>query len=142
MLAAIMTVLHLIPGLSSLATAWLTAAYNAKVAITTAQIGGDGAVATSMVNAAAVAEQTRVQGLQVVASSKVLMFLFVGFAFPWVFYEAKVVIWDTCLGWGSTPAIHGVVIDWATTIISCIFGSATIMHAGEMYFNRPRATST
>jgi hypothetical protein len=139
MLGIIMTVLHLIPGLSGLATSWLTAAYNARVAITTAQIGGDVEVATTMVNASAVVEHERVAGLQVVASSKVLMFLFVGFAFPWVFYETKVVIWDTCLGWGSTPAIHGAVIDWATTIISCIFGSATVMHAGEMYFNRPIA---
>ena len=139
MLAAIMTVLHLIPGLSSLATAWLTAAYNAKVAITTAQIGGDVAVATSMVNAAAVESQARTGFWQVASSSKMMMFLIYGFSAPWIFYEAKVVVWDTCLGWGSTPAIHGDVINWASTIIACLFGSGTIIHAGQLYFNRPEA---
>lgn len=136
MLAAAMTILHLIPGLSGLATAWLTAAYNAKVAITTAQIGGDVSVATTMVNAAAVAEQTRVKGLQVIAGSWVLSFLTLGFAVPFMWYEAKVVIWDTCLGWGSTVAIHGAVIDWGGTIIACLFGSGTILTTGHMYFNR------
>jgi hypothetical protein len=136
MLAVVMTVLHLIPGLSSLATGWLTAAYNAKVAITTAQIGGDVTVATAIVNASAVSDQTRVKGLQVIAGSWVLSFLTLGFACPWIFYEAKVVVWDTCLGLGSTPAIHGAVIDWATTIITCLFGSGTVLTAGHMYFNR------
>jgi len=139
MLAFSMTVLHLIPGLSSLATSWLTAAYNARVAITTAQIGGDVAVATTMVNAAAVAEQARVGFWRVAASSRMMMFLIYGFSAPWIFYETKVVVWDTCLGWGSTPAIHGAVIGWATTIIACLFGSGTIIHAGQMYFNRPEA---
>lgn len=140
MLGALMTVLHLIPGLSSLATAWLTAAYNAKVAITTAQIGGDVTVATTMVNAAAIEDQTRVKGLQVIAGSWVLSFLTIGFAVPFMWYEAKVVIWDTCLGWGTTPAVHGAVIDWGSTIIMCLFGSGSILTAGHMYFNRKVAT--
>ena len=139
MLGVFMTVLHLIPGLSSLATAWLTAAYSAKVAITTAQIGGDVAVATSMVNAAAVEQQARVGFWQVASSSNLMMFLIYGFSFPWIFYETKVVVWDTCLGWGSTPAVHGDVMGWATTIIACLFGSGTIMHAGSLYFHRPEA---
>jgi len=138
MLGLLMTVLHLIPGLSGLATAWLTAAYNAKVAITTAQIGGDVSVATTMVNAAAISDQTRVGFWKVAASSNMMMFLIYGFSFPWIFYEAKVVVWDTCLGLGSTPAIHGDVIGWAGTIIACLFGSGTIVHAGELYFNRPQ----
>jgi hypothetical protein len=136
MLGVIMTVLHLIPGLSTLATGWITAAYNAKVAITTAQIGGDVTVATAMVNASAVAENARVRGLQVIGGSWILSFLTLGFALPWVGYEAKVVVWDTMLGWGSTPAIHGDVAGWATTIITCLFGSGTVLSAGHMYFNR------
>lgn len=136
MIAMIMTVLHLIPGLSGLATAWVTAAYNAKVAVTTAEIGGDVAVATTMVNAAAVAEHARVSALQVISGSKVLSVLILGFGSPWIVYEAKVVVWDNVLGWGSTPPIHGDVATWATTIITCLFGSGTIMHVGQMYFNR------
>lgn len=136
MLGVIMTILHLIPGLSTLATGWVTAAYNAKVAITTARIGGDVTMATTMVNAAAVAEGARVRGLQAIAGSKALLFLTLGFALPWVAYEAKVVMWDTMLGWGSTPAIHGAVGDWATTIITCLFGSNTILATGHLFFNR------
>lgn len=136
MLAAFMAILNMIPGLSGLASSWLSAAYNAKVAITTAKIGGDVATATAMVNAAAVAETARVGALNVIAGSKVLLFLTVGFALPFMVYEAKVVIWDTCLGWGVTPAIRGAVIDWGGTIIACLFGSNTILAAGHMYFNR------
>lgn len=136
MLGVIMTILHLIPGLSTLATGWVTAAYNAKVAITTARIGGDVTMATTMVNAAAVAEGARVRGLQAIAGSKALLFLTLGFALPWVAYEAKVVVWDTMLGWGVTNPIHGAVGDWATTIIACLFGSNTILATGHMFFNR------
>jgi hypothetical protein len=136
MLGIIMTVLHLIPGLSTLATGWVTAAYNAKVAITTAQIGGDVTVASAMVNAAAVSEATRVKGLQVIAGSWILSFLTLGFALPFMVYEAKVVVWDTVLGWGVTNPVHGAVIDWGSTIIACLFGSSTVLTAGHMYFNR------
>jgi len=136
MLGVVMTVLHLIPGLSTLATGWVAAAYNAKVAITTARIGGDVTMATTMVNAEAVAEHARIAGLQVIAGSKALLFLTLAFSLPWAAYEAKVVVWDTMLGWGSTPAIHGDVADWAKTIIACLFGSNTILATGHMFFNR------
>lgn len=136
MLAVIMTVLNLIPGLSSLAQAWVSASYNAKVAILQAKIGGDVAVTQAMLQAQAVSEQARVGALQAIASSKVLSFLIFGFASPWIIYEAKVVVWDNVLGWGSTPAIHGDVGSWATTIIACLFGSGTIAHLGNMYFQR------
>jgi hypothetical protein len=136
MLALVMTFLHLIPGLSGIATAWVNASYNAKVAILQAKIGGDVSVTQSMLTAQAVAEQSRVGALQAIASSKVLSFLIFGFSTPWIIYEAKVVVWDNVLGWGSTPAIHGDVGSWATTIIACLFGSGTIAHIGSMYFNR------
>jgi hypothetical protein len=138
MIAIVMTVLHLIPGLSTLATGWLTAAYNAKVAMTTARIGGDVTVGTALVNAAAVAEQSRVKALQVIGSSWVLSFLVVGFAVPWIIHEWKVVVWDTDLGWGTTTPVKGDVAEWAKTIIGCLFGSGTVMAAGHMYFNRDK----
>jgi hypothetical protein len=136
MLGIVMTVLHLIPGLSGLAQTWVNASYNAKVSILQARIGGDVSVVQSMLTAQAVAEQARVGALQAIASSRVLSFLIFGFATPWIVYEAKVVVWDNVLGWGSTPAIHGDVGSWATTIIACLFGSGTIAHIGSMYFNR------
>lgn len=136
MLGVIMTVLQLIPGLSGLAQAWVTASYNAKVAILQAKIGGDVSVTQSLLTAQAVAEQSRVGALQAIASSKVLSFLIFGFSTPWIIYEAKVVVWDNVLGLGSTPVIGGEVGSWATTIIACLFGSGTIAHIGSMYFNR------
>lgn len=136
MLALVMTVLHLIPGLSSLAQAWVSASYNAKVSILQAKIGGDVAVTQAMLQAQAIAEQSRVGALQAIAASKVLSFLTFGFATPWIIYEAKVVVWDNVLQLGSTPAIRGDVASWATVIITCLFGSGTIAHLGSMYFQR------
>ncbi len=138
MLAIIMTVLNLIPGLSSLATGWVTAAYNSKVAITTARIGGDTSVATAMVHAQAVAEDARVKGLQVISGSKALLFLTVGFALPYMLYEWQCVVYDKLWmhGTTATDALGGDLSSWAATIIGCLFGSNTLLAVGHMYFNR------
>lgn len=138
MLGIVMTVLHLIPGLSTLATGWVTAAYNAKVAITTARIGGDTTVAASMVNAAAVAENARVAALKVIAGSKALLFLTVGFALPYMLYEWQCVVYDKLWmhGTTATDALSGDLSSWAATIIGCLFGSNTLLAVGHMYFNR------
>lgn len=46
------------------------------------------------------------------------------------FYFAKVVVWDSCLGLGSTPVIHGAVGDWMGIIITSTFGVGTAGVAG------------
>lgn len=43
-------------------------------------------------------------------------------------YEAKVVVWDTMLGWGSTPAIHGEVALWMNLVVSYYFGQRTFQN--------------
>lgn len=43
-----------------------------------------------------------------------------------VMYVGKVVIWDTMLGWGSTPAIHGDVATWMSVIISFFMGGQIV----------------
>jgi hypothetical protein len=48
------------------------------------------------------------------------------FAYCVVFYFAKVIVWDTVLGLGSTPAIHGDVATWMGVIITAYFGGRTI----------------
>lgn len=137
MLSAIMGILGAIPGLSSLITFVVGKVYDAKVAIKTAQIGGDVAVATTMVNADIVAQQTRVQGLAVIAGSKVLLLIVIGFATPLIVYEWKVIVWDIVFGWGSTSSIRDPLIQsWTTTIIGCLFGSSTALTVGHMFFNR------
>jgi len=138
MLETIMGVLGVIPGLSTLITFVVGKIYDAKIQLTTARIGGDVNVATSLVNAAVIGDQTRVAGLQVLASSKVMLAIVAGFALPWIIYEWKVVVWDNVLNLGSTAPIRGNVGEWAGTIITCIFGSGTIMSVGHMYFHRDK----
>lgn len=133
-----MAILGLIPGLSSLATAITTAYFNSKVQITTAKIGGDTAVARGLLVAAAQSEATSVDRLKVIGGSWILSFLLVGFALPWIIYEWRVIVYDNVwmVGATSTPAIGGEVASWAPIIISCLFGSGTVLTAGHMYFNR------
>lgn len=131
-----MTLIGLIPGLTTLFTKFAELRYNAQVAVTQARVGGDRDVAVSLVNAAAAREHERTSALTVIAGSTLLTFLLVAFAAPLVIFEWKVVVWDIVLGWGSTDAIRGQVADWANTIIAAIFGSASIMALGQMWFNR------
>lgn len=133
-----MAILGMIPGLSTLITSVTSAYFNSKVQITTAKIGGDTAVAKSLLVAAAQSEATGVDRLRVIGSSWVLSFLVVGFALPWILYEWRVVVYDNVwmVGATATPAIGGDVASWATTIIACLFGSGTVLTAGHMYFNR------
>ncbi len=44
------------------------------------------------------------------------------FAYTILFYFGKVLIWDQCFGWGSTPEIHGVTANWAGVIMMFYFG--------------------
>jgi hypothetical protein len=43
-------------------------------------------------------------------------------AYIFVLYIAKVVVWDTMLGLGSTPAIKGNVGEWMALIAAFLFG--------------------
>lgn len=136
MLAGILAVLNMIPGISSIITTLTTAFFNSKVELASARLGADTAVATTLITGVVQADATRVKGLQVIGSSWVLSFLVVGFAVPWICYEWKIVIWDTMLEWGTTAPIRGAVADWATVIISCLFGSGSVITVGHMFFNR------
>lgn len=136
MLSAIMSFLGIIPGLTKFFSFAIGKMFDAQVAIKTAQIGGDVAVATSMVTAEVQAASVRNQTLSTIAGSKVLSFLLVGFSLPWMIDEWKVVVWDTVLKWGTTSPINGEVGSWGHTIIICLFGSATSLTVGHMYFNR------
>lgn len=139
MLAAILGFLNLVPGLGKVAQAITASVYDAKVKITQARIGGDRDVAVSIVTAAAT---TQSSFYAAVAQSKILAFIVLGFALPWIAYNAKVVFVDNvwCVLWGivdcSTPAIKGQVGEWGHIIILSIFGSGTTLALGNMWFNR------
>lgn len=142
MITAILAFFQAIPAITGGITAFSQAYFNAKVAITTARIGGDVDVAKQLVTGVVAEGQTRVEFLKTVSQSKFLMFLVGGFATPWILYEWKVVVWDkiVCkwiLGeFGFTPPVTGTVGDWAGVIIAGIFGTGGVMALGQMYFNR------
>jgi hypothetical protein len=51
-------------------------------------------------------------------------------------FVAKVVIWDTVLGWGSTPPLRGMVADWGGAVMVCYFGGRTIEKVARIF--RPK----
>src|ERR1039457_6294638 len=44
------------------------------------------------------------------------------FAFAFIIYVWKVVVWDRVLGLGSTPALAGDVAQWAMIVLTAYFG--------------------
>ena len=140
MITAILAFFQAIPAITGGITAFTTAYYDAKVV--TARVGGDVSVAKQLVTGVVAEGQVRVEFLRVVSQSKFLMFLVGGFAFPWMFYQAKVVMWDKIickwvLGvYGFTPPVDGTVGEWAPIIIGGIFGTGSVMAVGQMFFNR------
>ncbi len=131
-----MTLIGLIPGLTSLFSKFAELRYNAQVAITQARVGGDRDVAVQLVQATISREHEATSRLAIIAGSQLLTLLVVAFAAPLIIFIWKVVVWDIVLGWGSTDAIRGQVADWANTIIAAIFGTTGAVAIGHMWFNR------
>jgi len=142
MISAVLAFFTALPSIVHGFEAFTKAHYDAKVKITTARIGGDVDVAKQMVTGVVAEGQTRVEFLRVVSQSKFLMFLVGGFAFPWMVYQGKVVLWDKImckwfLGvYGFTPPVEGTVGEWAGVIIAGIFGTGGVMALGQVFFNR------
>lgn len=128
--------LSLIPGLSTLVQSIVTAVFNAKVQITQARIGGDRDVAVQLVRAAEAQAHEDTAKLGIIAGNKLLTLLLIAFAVPLVWFEWKVIVWDTILQLGTTEAVRGQVADWGNTIIYFLFGSPTVVALGKMWFTR------
>lgn len=142
MLTAILAFFQAIPAITGGINNFVSKYYDAKVQITTARVGGDVSVAKQLVTGVVAEGQVRVEFLKAVSQSKFLMCLVGGFAFPWMFYQAKVVMWDkiVCMwvmgSYGFTPPVEGTVGSWAGVIIAGIFGTGSVMAVGQMFFNR------
>jgi|SRR6185295_5230174 len=56
----------------------------------------------------------------------------------WAFalYIAKVVVIDSALGWGTTPALKGMIAEWGGTVICFWFGGRTLEKVARIF--RPR----
>jgi len=131
-----LSLLSLIPGLSTLIQSIVTAFFNAKVQITQAKIGGDRDVAVQIVQAAVQQEHENTARLSIIAGNKLLTIMIIAFALPLLVFEYKVIIIDKVLGLGTTDPLTGQVADWATTIISFLFGAPTVLSLGKMWFAR------
>jgi hypothetical protein len=140
MVAAILAVLNMIPGLSNLITSLTAAYFNSKVKLTAARLGADTTVATALLTAAMQSEVSSVDRLKVISGSWVLSFLTVGFSLPYMIYEWQCVVYDKILMHGTTTTdpLGGDISSWSITIIGCLFGSGTVLTAGHMYFNRSK----
>ena len=136
MLSGFLAILGAIPGLGSIIESVVSAITQSKIAIVSAKLGADTTVAEKIIQDAEQEAIERRASLSVVAGSRVLSWLVFLFAMPVAAYEWKVIIWDSMLGWGSTPAIHGDVAQWMGLQISFLFGAPTALTLGAMWFNR------
>ena len=133
MIAFALSLLHLIPGFTALAQFVVGKVYDSRVAMYQARWGVTQAVAVAAIQAEATTNQAKIGWIQAVAASPVLSFVVVGFAFPFIFYLNKTIVWDLCLGLGSTPMLkYELLTNWGGVIIGGIFltsGGVGIAHA-------------
>lgn len=47
-------------------------------------------------------------------------------ALPFIIWTWKVVVWDLCLGLGSTPELHGVAAQLVVVVSTAYFGGRTL----------------
>lgn len=62
--------------------------------------------------------------------------LMFGFGLVALMYFGKCVVWDTMLGWGTTPAIRGITSETFGTIVQWLFGSGTVLSVSRMLATR------
>lgn len=134
-----LTLLGLIPGLSTAAQFIVGKVFDSKVSMVQARIGGDRDVAVALVKASETAAHEETSRLGIIASNKLLTFLLIAAAIPLIGFEWKVIVWDKILGWGSTDPITGQVADWGNTVWYFLFGSPTAMGIAKLWFSRDKS---
>lgn len=138
-ITAILAFFQAIPSLVHGVEAFTKSYYDSKVKMYAARIGGDVEAAKAMLLAEVQNNQAKVGWLSVIASSPILSFVVVGFAFPFIFYLNKVIVYDICLGLGSTPALkYDLLTNWGGIIISGIFITSTGVGAVQAWVNKPK----
>ena len=55
------------------------------------------------------------------------------FAYVALAYFAKIIIWDTMFGLGSTPALHGWADTTLTLIVGALFGKRTFENVARIF---------
>lgn len=141
-MSLIMTVLGMIPGLSSLIQFVVGKYMDSKVAMYQTRWGVTKDVAIAAINEEAENNKTKVNWLNAVANSRFLQVIVGGFAGPWIIYGWKVIVWDNIVHkffwgvYGFTPAIGGEVGTWAGVILGGIFVTTTGMNITHALINR------
>jgi hypothetical protein len=136
MLKLIGILLGLIPGLEGLASTFLTKAFDAKVKIVQAKTGADRDVAVEIVKKAAIDSHEATERFKAIAGSWTLFLIVLMFGGPYAAFIWKGVLWDTILGLGTTPPLKGDLSNWGSIVITGLFGSASAITLGSMWFNR------
>jgi hypothetical protein len=155
MISVILAFFTAIPSITGGVTAFTQAFYNAKVQIIQAKIGGDTEVTKAVVNQAAVEAHESNVRLSTIAGNKILLWVFALYLIPPGIYRAKIYLIDKLVGPGSFNFLWLWPISWEGmtdplgagdvaasdhVIISFMFGSATALAIGHMWFSRPGAS--
>lgn len=144
-MTAILTLLNLIPGVSSLIQFVTGKWLDSKVAMYQTRMGVTKEVAITAIQAEIENNRTKVPWLQAVAASGFLQFIVGGFAGPWIIYGWKVIVWDNIVHhffwgvYGYTPPIAGLVADWAGIILGGIFVTSTGVGITQAVLNRTKS---
>ena len=58
------------------------------------------------------------------------------FAFAFIVYVWKVVVWDIVLGLGSTPPLSGQIAQWAMIVLTAYFGGRSLEKVARILARR------
>src|SRR5690349_12346090 len=131
MLSGILALINMLPGISQAVQFVVGKYYDSKVQITMSKLQCDRDKAVAYLNTISQMDANRVNFLQTIAHSPILLLIVAGFAFPFIFYINKVIVWDICLGLGSTAVIKDAnTVAWGNTILYGIFGTSGAMVVG------------
>jgi hypothetical protein len=131
MIGIALTVLRMIPGIGALISTITTKWMDTKAQMYAEKMGVTKVVATEILRAEIVNNQTKVGWLHAVAGSRFLQFIVGGFALPLIVHMNKAYVWDNVIhpifwaGYGFTPPMSGYIMEWGGVIIGGIFVTAT-----------------
>lgn len=129
---SIIAFIQAIPAITGGVNNFINKYYDSKVQLTVARLGCTTDVAKALVSGVVEEGKVRVSFLHEVAQSPYLMVLISAFAAPVALYNGKVIVWDTMLGWGTTPAIHGDVATYMNIVVTGIFGVSSVKGIAEI----------
>lgn len=141
MITVILSFLTALPSILNGVNSFASKYFDTKAQMTAARLGADVAVVKAAMTAEGIEQQARVAGLAVIAGSKVLLLITLGFALPLIIYEWQCIVYDKIWmdGKHATDPLGGDLSSWANIIIVSLFGSGSSVTLMHMYLNRNKA---